>query len=138
MEKELRERHEKLDLQIHRIVIEKNYQCVGNWEGELVYSIPIEDLLGVRSAAFCRRKGAYRPIVTEMVEGSFVQRAPLPCFVAGDLMLRVKWGNIIYWAAKETRKISHLNCVFAGDVEKTEFLKSKLLETYEWPASVFL
>jgi hypothetical protein len=73
-----------------------------------------------------------------MVEGSFIQLAPLPCFVAGDLMLRVKWGNIIYWAAKETKKMSHLNCVFAGDPEKTEFLKSKLLEEYQLPAAVFL
>ena len=138
LEEELRERHQNLDTQIDRIVIERNYQCVGNWEGYLVYEIPITDLLGVRSATFCRRKGAYRSIVTEMIEGSFTQLAPLPCFVGGDLMLRVKWGNIIYWAAKETRKVSHLDCVFAGDPEKTEFLKSKLLEEYQLPAAVFL
>jgi hypothetical protein len=138
MEEELRKRHHFLDMQLAQIVKKNNYEIVGKWEGYTVYSIPVTDLLGVRSAAFCRRKGAYRPIVTEMVEGSFIQKAPLLCFVAGDLMLRVKWGNIIYWTAKETRKVSHLTCVFAGEPEKTEFLKSKLLEEYQLGAAVFL
>ena len=138
LESELRNRHRRLDLKLEKIVTEKKYLTTGNWEGYPIYIIPIPDLLGVRSATFCRRKACYRPFITEMVEGIFVQKAPLLCFVAGDLMLRVKWGNIIYWAAKETKKISHLSCVFPGDPEKTELLKSKLLEEYKIPAISFL
>ena len=138
LEDELRARHQMLDLRLTKIVNEKEYSTVGFWETYAVYSIPISDLLGVRSSAFCRRKGSYRPFITEMVEGTFAQKAPLLCFVAGDSMLRVKWGNIIYWAAKETKSLSHLDCVFAGAPEKTESLKAKLLEEYRMPAAVFL
>ena len=138
LESELRDRHQSLDLKLVKIVTEKGYLETGSWEGYPIYVIPVSDLLGVRSATFCRRKAFYRPLITEMVEGIFVQKAPLLCFVAGDLMLRVKWGNIIYWGAKETKKISHLSCVFPGDPEKTELLKSKLLEEYKIPDRSFL
>jgi hypothetical protein len=138
LEAELRERHQMLDLRLTKIVVEKGYPTVGFWETYAVYSIPLSDLLGVRSSSFCRRKVAYRPFITEMVEGTFLQKSPLLCFVAGDSMLRVKWGNIIYWAAKETKTLSHLNCVFAGAPEKTEELKAKLLEEYKIPAISFL
>jgi len=138
LESELRNRHRNLDLKLEKIVTEKEYLKTGNWEGYSIYAIPVSDLLGVRSVTFCRRKAFYRPVILDMIEGTFVQKAPLLCFVAGDLMLRVKWGNIIYWAAKETKKISYLSCIFPGDPEKTELLKSKLLEEYKIPAISFL
>jgi len=138
LESELQKRHQNLDMQIEKIVAEKGYLETGSWEGYPIYAIPVSDLLGVRSATFCRRKAFYRPVIVDMVEETFIQKAPLLCFVAGDLMLRVKWGNIIYWAAKETKKISYLSCIFPGDPEKTELLKSKLLEEYKIPAISFL
>lgn len=138
LEKELKERHRRLDMKIDQIIKENKYSMVGEWEGFPVYNVPITDLLGVRGTIYCRRKGSYRYFINEMINGTFIQSAPVLCFVAGDLMLRVKWGNILYWAAKETRRINNLNCVFAGSPEKTEGLKTRFLESYHMQSDTFI
>lgn len=98
------------------------YPIIKQWLGNNVYEIPTLDLLGVWSPIQTRRMGAYKHIISDMLSGDYLQ-IPLLCFVAGDGMLRVKWGCVSWLAAKETRSVNTLHCVFAGGTNKTDALR---------------
>jgi len=115
---------------------EMGYPVVGEWNDLLVYEIPVKDLLGVRSAIFTRRLGAYTHFVNSMLSGSF-QQVPLLCFVAGDDILRVKHGNVIYWPARETQKVEALTCVFPMGPEKTDALLPELMKEFKYKFGAF-
>lgn len=137
IDEELKERFETIENRTTRILEDKGYQKVGIWKDLPLWSIPVEDLLGVRSSRYCRRLGSYRHYIREMHNGNFYQ-VPLLCFVAMDERLRVKWGNIIYWVARETRTQTHLHCVFPSGPEKTDALKEFQLQEAGMKEGIFL
>jgi hypothetical protein len=132
----LKEKHSQLDSQISKIAKEKKYSILREWKGYPVYKIPTEDLLGIRSAIYCRRLGSYRYFIQEALNNTLIL-IPLICFVGGDFRLRVKSGNLIYWVAKETKKISFLECVFPGNPEETDALIPEQLKLIKVPESTF-
>jgi hypothetical protein len=134
---EMKARTDMMDERTSGILKERGYPIVREWEGHSVYQIPIEDLLGVWSARKTRRCGSYRHYITEMHNGTFSQ-VPLLCFVAMDGRLRVKYGNVIYWVAKETRKVPELHCVFPKGPEATDALQQSQLREAGMQQGVFL
>jgi hypothetical protein len=137
IDEEMKQRHETIDQRTNRILEDRGYQILRNWKELPLWSIPVEDLLAVRSSRYCRRIGSYRHYIREMHNGNFYQ-VPLLCFVAMDGRLRVKWGNVIYWVAKETKTQTHLQCVFPSGPEKTDALKEFQLQEAGMKEGIFL
>lgn len=88
-----------------------DYKIIGTWYNHDIYDIPIVDLLGVRSPVVIRKLSKYSYFVNKFLEG-FKTTTPLICFVAGDGMIRVQHGNLVWLAAKETKQLKSLPCVF--------------------------
>lgn len=128
MLEEERKRYEAVDSSTASILAAKGYtpNTQWRWADQTVYSIKLEDLLPVRSAVYCRRKGAYRYWVREALNGPF-SVYPLICYLQTDGVIRVKYGNLLYWVAKETRKYDSYNCVFPGGPKETDEIYRALL-----------
>lgn len=115
---------------------ERGYTVIKQWMGYDVYEIPTLDLLGVWSPIHCRRMGSYKHIVQDMLNDEYLQ-IPLLCFVAGDGMLRVKWGCVAWLAAKETKKVESLHCVFPGNPKKTDALRDDQRAYFNFRSGAF-
>jgi len=126
---EQRKRYEAVDSSTASILAEKEYTPSTDWcWADLpVYSIKLDDLLPVRSAVYCRRKASYRYWIREAIGNSFTTY-PLICYLQTDGVIRVKYGNLLYWVAKETRQCESYNCVFPGGPEETDDLYRALLK----------
>lgn len=89
------------------------------WHSQTLYSIPVNKLLGVRSAVAVRKLSMYSKYINKFLNNE-APTTPCLCFIAGDGMLRVKHGNLLYWCAKETNTVHNILCVFAGGSTKTD------------------
>ena len=109
LEKELEAKFFAIDATLDEKLTD--YNNTGHWHKHKIFSIPIYDLLGVRSPLAIRKLSLYPVYVNKFLSG-YKPTTPLLCFVAGDKMIRVLHGNLLYWTAKETKQVSHLLCVF--------------------------
>jgi len=92
------------------------------WQGLPIYIIDVNDLTAVRSAVTTRKLPSYSKFVNQFLHG-FKPPAPAICFVGGDGRLRVKYGNLLYWTAKETHT-QYISCVFPKGIDYTDSLLS--------------
>lgn len=108
---ELKIKHDKLDNMINDIAESRGYAQLESWNGYVVYDIPIMDLSPVRSSVMIRKVGLYSKTVNNFLNG-YKPTCPLLCFIASDLSIKVKHGNLICWVAKETKQLTSLPCIF--------------------------
>ncbi len=122
-------RYEEVDSSTESILKEKGYtpNPVVTYVHLPVYRIKMEDLTPVRSAIYCRRKAAYRYWIRQAQDGMMAV-TPLICYLQTDGMIRVKYGCLLYWIAKETKICNSYPCVFPGGPEATDNLYQQMLE----------
>ena len=126
---EERKRYEAVDSSIESILQEKGYtpNPVITYVGIPVYRVKIEDLIPVRSAVYCRRKAAYRYWIRQALD-EMMAVTPLICYLQTDEVIRVKYGCLLYWVAKETKICTSYPCVFPGGPEATDNLYQEMLK----------
>jgi hypothetical protein len=126
---EERARYEAVDSSAASVLEKKGYtpNPVVTYQGLPTYQIKLEDLVPARSAIYCRRKAAYRYWIRE-AHSQMMAATPLICYLQTDGMIRVKYGCLLYWVAKETKICNSYPCVFPGGPEVTDNLYQQMLE----------